>query len=212
MGISERRARERAQRNEDILRAAWQVAEEGGWVTFSVERVAAQAELGRATVYSYFESLESLVVALAKDAFMRLSERVAVAPGLAESLDVPVRFAQSAPAAFALLFPPAVDPRPQFSNPAVKDVQNEARALLGRLQRLAVRSGASLPADAQSAAAFIAGISMAGAMVPELRSSTPLRRQWQEFCLKLGDPPPGPEGELDAPSGTPPGVPPGRGR
>lgn len=192
MGISERRAREREQRRTDILTAAWRVAETAGWVTFSVERVAAEAELGRATVYGYFESLESLVLAMARDALERLSARVSEAPGLAESLDVPVRFSQSEPAAFALLFPPAIDPRPQFSNPAVTEVQNDARRLLGRLQRLASRSGATLPDDAQSAAAFIAGISMAGAIVPELRSSTPLRRQWQDFCLKIaqGGPPP----------------------
>jgi AcrR family transcriptional regulator len=185
MGITERRAREREQRQSEILRAAWLVAEDGGWVTFSVERVAARAELGRATIYSYFESLESLVIAMSRDALERLSERVKAAPGLPEALDVPVRFAEGDPAAFALLFPPARDPRPQFSNPAVTDVQAEARKLLGRLQRLALTSGATLPEDAQSAAAFISGISMAGAIIPELRSSTPLRRQWQDFCLKV---------------------------
>lgn len=185
MSISERREREREQRRADILGAAWRVAETMGWVSFSVERVAAEAELGRATVYGYFDSLESLVLAMAHDALGRLSARVSAAPGLAEALDVPVRFAQSEVAAFALLFPPAIDPRPQFANPAVQEVQNEARRLLGRLQRLISRSKASLPDDAQTAAAFIAGISMAGAIVPELRSNTPLRRQWQDFCLGL---------------------------
>ena len=34
------------------------VAEEQGWARFSVEKVAAKAELGRATIYGYFESLE----------------------------------------------------------------------------------------------------------------------------------------------------------
>jgi AcrR family transcriptional regulator len=189
MGITERRAREREQRSAEILSAAWRVAAEAGWVTFSVERVAAAAELGRATIYSYFESLEALVLAMARDALARLSDRVAATPALADALDVPVRFAEQDPAAFALLFPPAIDPRPQFSNPAVTECQAEARKLLGRLQRLAATSGASLPDDAQSAAAFIAGISMAGAIVPELRSSTPLRRRWQDYCLKLGDTP-----------------------
>ncbi len=27
---------------------------------------------------------------------------------------------------------------------------------------------------------------MAGVAVPELRSSTPLRRRWQDFCLAVG--------------------------
>jgi AcrR family transcriptional regulator len=185
MGITERRAREREQRIAEILKAAWSVATEAGWVVFSVERVASAAELGRATIYSYFESLEALVLTMARDALQRLSTRISEAPGLAEALDVPVRFSEADPAGFALLLPPARDPRPQFSNPAVIDIQNEARRLLGRLQRLAATSGAALPEDAHSAAAFIAGISMAGAFIPELRSSTPLRRQWQDFCLKI---------------------------
>ena len=185
MGIDERRAREKAQRKADIVRSAWRVAEEQGWVTFSLERVAVVAELGRATLYGYFESLEALVQALAEDALEQLSMRIAEAPGVAEALDVPVRFAQSEEAAFALLFPPARDPRPQFCSPGVTAAQQGARELLGRLHRLASRSGASLPDDAQSAAAFVAAVSMAGAVMPELRTSTTLRRQWQEFCLGL---------------------------
>ncbi len=187
MGIDERRAREKAERRRAILLAAWCVAEREGWVTFSVEKVAAQAELGRATIYGYFESLEMLVADMAEEALSRLKDHVSNAPGLAESLDAPVRFSQSDAAAFALLFPPARDPRPAFSNQRLEAIQREARNLIGTLDRLASRSGAVLPADAKSAAAFVAGISMAGAFVPELRTSTPLRRQWQEYCLGLSD-------------------------
>jgi hypothetical protein len=62
-------------------------------------------------------------------------------------------------------------------------VQSDARQLLGHLQRLAERSGATLPDDSRSAAAFLTGIAMAGAVVPELSESTTLRRKWQDFCL-----------------------------
>lgn len=185
MGIEERRAREREQRTADILRAAWCVAAEEGWVTFSLERVAAAAELGRATLYGYFDSLEALVLAMGEDALERLSSRVAEAPGLAEALDVPVRFAQSDEAAFTLLFPPARDPRSQFSGEGIATVQRRARELLGRLHKVVERSGASLPEDAHSAAAFVAAVSMAGAVIPELKTSTTLRHQWQAFCLGL---------------------------
>lgn len=183
MGIAERRAREREQRRGEILRAAWDVAEEAGWAAFSVERVATQAELGRATVYGYFDSFETLVLELARSALTDLSERVARTEGLAEALDVPVRFAQTRPAAFSLLFPPATDPRPAFSNDKLSEVRAEAQQIVGRLQRLAARSGKTLPEDARSAAAFLAGISIAAAVVPELRSSTTLRRKFQDFCL-----------------------------
>ncbi len=187
MGISERRAREREQRRGEILEAAWEVARETGWAGFSVERVASRAELGRATVYGYFESLEALVREMAGQALADLSERTAAAEGLAEALDVPVRFAQAKPAAFGLLFPPAIDPRPAFSNDQLEAIRSDAQQLIGRLRRLASRSGATLPEDAKSAAAFLAGISMAAAVVPELSASTTLRRRFQDFCLGGGN-------------------------
>lgn len=184
MGIDDRRARERALRRAEILSAAWVVAEGGGWVAFSVERVASEAELGRATVYGYFESLESLVLELARLALAMLHEQLATADGLAESLDGPVRFSQAHPAAFQLLFPNGDDPRPAFSNAELQAVRDEARQVIARLLRLASRSRATLPEDTRSAEAFLAAISMAATMVPELKDSTTLRRRWQEFCLR----------------------------
>jgi AcrR family transcriptional regulator len=187
MGITERREREREQRRRDILEAAWSVAEELGWATFSVERLAAKAELGRATVYGYFDSLEALVEAMADEAVDKLSDRVGQAQGLPEALDVPLRFSQQSPAAFALLFHQgAVDARPAFSTTNLEGARAEARQILGALHRLGMRSRATLPADAAEAQAFLAGIAMASVAVPELRSNTPLRRRWQEFCLALG--------------------------
>lgn len=192
MGIDERRQRERERRRAEILQAAWATAREVGWGAFSVERVAARAELGRATIYGYFESLEALVAALASDALASLSERVAAAPGLAEALDVPVRFAQANPPAFSLLFPTGDDPRAAFANESLAELRARARKLIGSLTRLADRAGTNLPPDAQSAAAFLMGISLAGALVPDLKSSTPLRRKWQQFCLSDSDPAPTP--------------------
>jgi AcrR family transcriptional regulator len=186
MGITERRGRERERRRQEILEAAWAVAEAGGWATFSVERVAARAELGRATVYGYFESLEALIEAMADEALTMLSDRVAGAQGLPEALDIPLRFSQKQPAAFALLFQQdAVDARAAFSTENLSRARAEARQILGALHRLVTRASA-LPRDAAEAQAFLAGIAMAGVAVPELRSSTPLRRRWQDFCLAVG--------------------------
>ena len=186
MGITERRAREREQRRKDLLAAAWAVATEVGWAAFSVERVAARAELGRATVYGYFESLDALVEAMADEALDELSTRVGEASGLPEALDVPLRFSQKSPAAFALLLQDgAVDARPAFSTERLVEARREARQIVGALQRLVTRSRASLPADAEEARAFLAGVAMAGVAVPELRQNTPLRRRWQDFCLAV---------------------------
>ena len=187
MGINERRTRERERRRQDILDAAWIIAGEVGWAGFSVERVAAHAELGRATVYGYFDSLEALIEAMAEEALEILGNRVAEADGLTEALDVPLRFSQRHPAAFTLLFQEAaVDARPAFSTERLAEARREARQIVGALHRLVSRSQASLPADATEARAFLAGVAMAGVAVPELRTNTPLRRRWQDFCLALG--------------------------
>lgn len=185
MGIAERRERERERRRREILDAAWSVAESGGWPSFSMERVAAVAELGRATIYGYFPSLEGLIAAMADEALQKLSIRTSAAQSLAEALDAPVRFSQGSPAAFSLLFPHGADPRPMFSSPELVRLREEAQQMVRALRRMAADAGASLPEDAASAEAFLAGIAMAGATVPELRDSTPLRRRWQEFCLQL---------------------------
>jgi AcrR family transcriptional regulator len=184
MGVVERRERERQQRKKAILLCAWEVAEEAGWSRFSVERVAQRAELGRATVYSYFKSVIELVAAMGEDALDVLAERLKAAPGLAEALDVPVRFAQANPAAFQLLFPPSgADPMQPFAGEELNRMRAEARRLISHLQLLARRGAAQLPDDEARAAAFLAGISLAGAVVPELAASTTLRHRWQQFCL-----------------------------
>jgi AcrR family transcriptional regulator len=199
MGINERRTRERERRRQEILDAAWIVAAEAGWAGFSVERVAAHAELGRATVYGYFDSLDALVEAMAEEALEILSTRVGEAQGLTEALDVPLRFSQKHPAAFALLFQEgAVDARAAFSTEQLAEARREARQIVGALNRLVTRSRTALPADAAEARAFLAAVAMAGVAVPELRANTPLRRKWQDFCLSVSEPPV--EGDRTAPA------------
>jgi AcrR family transcriptional regulator len=189
MGIGDRRARERDKRRRDILKAAWDVAEEVGWAGFSVEQAAERAELGRATVYGYFDSLEALVRAMADDAIEMLTAGFSANADLATALDAPLRFSKAHPAAFALLFQDIVDPRPAFSKINLGPARNEARQKVSALRRSAAQSGSALPDDAAAADAFLAGISMAGVLVPELRDHTPLRRRWQNFCLEIEPPP-----------------------
>jgi AcrR family transcriptional regulator len=186
MGINERRTREREQRRRAILQSAWQVAEDVGWAGFSVERVAEKAELGRATVYGYFDSLEALVSSMADEALEMLASRVSEKDDLAVALDAPLRFSQAHHAAFALLFQELVDPRPAFAKANLERARGEAHQMVSALRRLAARQRAVLPSDAAAADAFLSAIAMAGTLVPELRDHTPLRRRWQDFCLELG--------------------------
>lgn len=182
MGISERRERERERRRQDILLAAWEVAEEMGWGPFSVEQVAAKAELGRATIYSYFPSLDALVVALAEEALDAFSKQLSAAPGLAEVLDVPVRFAQANRAAYELLFPVAEQNRERPPSAELTQVRERAQSLIRRMQRLCAQD--ALTPGNEASQAFVAAIAMAATVVPELRASTTLRHRWQDFCLK----------------------------
>lgn len=183
MGISERRERERERRRQDILLAAWEVAEELGWGPFSVEQVAARAELGRATIYSYFPSLDALVVALAEEALDAFSKQLSAAPGLTELLDVPVRFAQANRAAYELLFPVAEQNREHPPSTELVAVRDRAQSLIRRMQRLCAQD-APTAAASEASQAFLAAIAMAATVVPELRASTTLRHRWQDFCLK----------------------------
>jgi AcrR family transcriptional regulator len=189
MSIAERRAREREQRRRSILDAAWEVAEEVGWARFSIEQVAAKAELGRATVYGYFAALDQLVLAMAQEARDTLSTKLSEAPGLREALDVPVRFAQANPPAFALLLPSDPSQNRPFTSPELERTCAEARKLIARLVRLSASSGEQ-SRDGTNAEAFLSAVAIAGAVVPELRASTTLRRRWQDFCLGDAPPPP----------------------
>lgn len=184
MGTNERRERERKRRRDDILASAWRVAERDGFSQFSLERVASDAEVGRATIYSYFVSIDDLVAEMAAEALRYFRERLERAESLEAALDVPVRLAQLKPAHFELLFPQGRDARPHMASKEIRAIQETARELIGRLGRVAERQSTALPEDARVRAALIAGISMASATVPELKASTTLRHQFQEICLR----------------------------
>ena len=62
MGIKERREREKIERRESILRAAIQVYGQEGYHAITMEKIAAEAELGRATLYLYFKTKDEIFV------------------------------------------------------------------------------------------------------------------------------------------------------
>lgn len=67
MGIAERRQREHEQRRQLILQAARRVFFQCGYRRATMEMIAAEAELGKATLYEYFATKEELYVALLED-------------------------------------------------------------------------------------------------------------------------------------------------
>lgn len=69
MSTSERRAREKEQRKQEILEAARKVFSSKGIAEATVEDVAAAAELGKGTIYLYFSSKEEILAHLLLEGF-----------------------------------------------------------------------------------------------------------------------------------------------
>ncbi|MCS7286503.1 MAG: TetR/AcrR family transcriptional regulator [Anaerolineae bacterium] len=79
MSTSERRAREKEQRKQDILEAARKVFSSKGIGEATVEDVAAAAELSKGTIYLYFSSKEEILAHLLLEGFDILLEKLAEA-------------------------------------------------------------------------------------------------------------------------------------
>ncbi len=76
MGISERRERERERRKNEIINAAEKVFFKNGFENSSVEKIAEEAELSKATLYLYFKSKEELYYAVCQRAEGKLYKEV----------------------------------------------------------------------------------------------------------------------------------------
>jgi len=74
MGITERKKREKQKRRNDILDAAEKVFFSGDFKDATVDDVAAEAELSKATLYLYFESKEDMYFAVNMRGMNRLRE------------------------------------------------------------------------------------------------------------------------------------------
>ncbi|MCS7176919.1 MAG: TetR/AcrR family transcriptional regulator [Candidatus Kapabacteria bacterium] len=149
MGIPERRERERQQRRRAILEAAQRVFFQHGYRNATMEMVAAEAELGKATLYEYFHTKEELYVALLEDG-LRLFDAM-MAQASQEAAQQPVRqaihtfarqywrFANEYPEYFVLLMHVST----AIELPLEK-VRSELLAELQQLQERAVLRGMEL--------------------------------------------------------------------
>lgn len=68
MGIVERRLREKEERRKLILEAAKALVQEKGVAGFSMQDIADVTELGKATIYLYFQSKEAILEEIFRDA------------------------------------------------------------------------------------------------------------------------------------------------
>lgn len=74
MTIADRKAREKEQRRTDIINAAEKLFFSKGYDSVSMEDIARQVELNRATLYLYFKNKESLYLAIVLRAVQQLDQ------------------------------------------------------------------------------------------------------------------------------------------
>lgn len=79
MTVSARRQREQQLRRETIIEAAQKLFEQNGFEQTTVDQIAALAELGKGTIYSYFKSKEEIYIAILEKKLDLLEEKMRAA-------------------------------------------------------------------------------------------------------------------------------------
>ncbi|MFD6447670.1 TetR/AcrR family transcriptional regulator [Promicromonospora sp. NPDC060204] len=117
MATETRRERERAQREELIVRAARELAEAEGWDAVTTRRLAAEIEYSQPVLYSHFKGKGAIMTAVAAEGFEELAKEVraarTAATGAAEVLAAVAAaytdFARKRPALYDAMFTHAVE-------------------------------------------------------------------------------------------------------
>ena len=73
MGITERKGRERAEREHRIVAAARLIAEREGWDAVTIRRLADEIEYSQPVLYSHFENRDAIVAAVAVEGFKEIA-------------------------------------------------------------------------------------------------------------------------------------------
>ncbi|MFJ3405356.1 TetR/AcrR family transcriptional regulator [Promicromonospora sp. NPDC090134] len=117
MATGTRRERERAQREELIVRAARELAEAEGWDAVTTRRLAAEIEYSQPVLYSHFKGKDAIMTAVAAEGFGELANEVraarTAATGASEVLAAVAAaytdFARKRPALYDAMFTHAVE-------------------------------------------------------------------------------------------------------
>ena len=72
MGIQERRKREFARREREIIDAALKLFDSDDWLSVTVEQIANAAEIGKGTIYKHIPSKEAIYARLTLDFYDEL--------------------------------------------------------------------------------------------------------------------------------------------
>jgi AcrR family transcriptional regulator len=76
LGIAERKAKERAERESRIIAAARAIAEREGWSAVTIRRLAEDIEYSQPVLYSHFENRDAIVAAVALQGFREIAAAI----------------------------------------------------------------------------------------------------------------------------------------
>jgi AcrR family transcriptional regulator len=79
LGVTERKMRDRAERESRIVSTARQIAEEEGWEAVTIRRLAHDIEYSQPVVYSHFAGRDAIVGAVAIQGFGEMAEKLRAA-------------------------------------------------------------------------------------------------------------------------------------
>ncbi|MBP1849632.1 TetR/AcrR family transcriptional regulator [Rhizobium halophytocola] len=72
MGVNERKERERAERERRIIAAARKLAEDAGWASVTIRKLAQEIEYSQPVLYAHFENRDAIIGAVALEGFAEL--------------------------------------------------------------------------------------------------------------------------------------------
>lgn len=112
MSISERKERQRAERHELILAAAYDLAEAEGWEAVTTRRLAGLIDYSQPVLYTHFKGKADIMAAVAIKGFEELAERlkasqanaVGEAAALHQACAAYLEFARSRPVIYEAMF------------------------------------------------------------------------------------------------------------
>jgi AcrR family transcriptional regulator len=112
MGVTERKSRERAERERRIVTTAREIAARDGWAAVTMRRLADEIEYSQPVLYSHFANREAIVAAVAVEGFGELATalRNAVKPSsdgeqaLRSVAGAYLAFARAHPALYEAMF------------------------------------------------------------------------------------------------------------
>lgn len=102
MGATERKARERAEREQRIITAAQGIAEREGWGAVTVRRLAEEIEYSQPVLYSHFANRDAIVTAVALQGFREIAAVLRTAAENATTAEAALAQVAAAYLAFAI--------------------------------------------------------------------------------------------------------------